>query len=73
VIENTQRDLNIALMNELALIFDRIGIDTQRGAAAAGTKWNFLPFRRARRRPLHRRRSVLPDAQGRHARATTRR
>ena len=45
VIENTQRDLNIALMNELALIFDRIGIDTLDVLQAAGTKWNFLPFR----------------------------
>ncbi len=45
VIENTQRDLNIALMNELALIFDRIGISTSDVLAAAGTKWNFLPFR----------------------------
>ncbi len=45
VIENTQRDLNIALMNELALIFDRIGIDTMEVLQAAGTKWNFLPFR----------------------------
>lgn len=45
VIENTQRDLNIALMNELAMIFDRIGIDTQDVLKAAGTKWNFLPFR----------------------------
>ena len=45
VIENTQRDLNIALMNELALIFDRMGIDTLDVLAAAGTKWNFLPFR----------------------------
>ncbi|MCF3627945.1 nucleotide sugar dehydrogenase [Thalassospiraceae bacterium LMO-SO8] len=44
VIENTQRDLNIALMNELALIFDRLGIDTSDVLAAAGTKWNFLPF-----------------------------
>ncbi len=44
VIENTQRDLNIALMNELALIFDRIGIRTADVLAAAGTKWNFLPF-----------------------------
>ena len=44
VIENTQRDLNIALMNELSLIFDRLGIDTQDVLAAAGTKWNFLPF-----------------------------
>ncbi len=44
VIENTQRDLNIALMNELAVIFDRLGIRTQDVLAAAGTKWNFLPF-----------------------------
>ena len=45
VIENTQRDLNIALMNELAIVFDRIGIDTIEVLEAAGTKWNFLPFR----------------------------
>ncbi len=45
VIENTQRDINIALMNELALIFDRLGIRTQDVLAAAGTKWNFLKFR----------------------------
>ncbi|MDR1647035.1 MAG: nucleotide sugar dehydrogenase, partial [Zoogloeaceae bacterium] len=45
VIENTQRDLNIALMNELAIIFDRLGIDTLEVLEAAGTKWNFLPFR----------------------------
>jgi UDP-N-acetyl-D-galactosamine dehydrogenase len=44
VIENTQRDLNIALMNELALIFDRLGIRTKDVLAASGTKWNFLPF-----------------------------
>ncbi len=44
VIENTQRDLNIALMNELALIFDRLGIDTNDVLEAAGTKWNFLRF-----------------------------
>jgi UDP-N-acetyl-D-galactosamine dehydrogenase len=44
VIENTQRDLNIALMNELALIFDKLGIDTNDVLAAAGTKWNFLRF-----------------------------
>ena len=44
VIENTQRDLNIALMNEIALIFDRMGIRTADVLAAAGTKWNFLPF-----------------------------
>ena len=45
VIENTQRDLNIALINELALIFHRLGIDTEEVLNAAGTKWNFLPFR----------------------------
>lgn len=45
VIENTQRDLNIALVNELALIFNRMGIDTDAVLKAAGTKWNFLPFR----------------------------
>ncbi|MGB3427245.1 MAG: nucleotide sugar dehydrogenase, partial [Burkholderiaceae bacterium] len=45
VIENTQRDLNIALMNELALIFHRMDIDTMEVLQAAGTKWNFLPFR----------------------------
>jgi UDP-N-acetyl-D-glucosamine/UDP-N-acetyl-D-galactosamine dehydrogenase len=45
VIENTQRDLNIALMNELALIFDRMGIDTNEVLEAAGTKWNFLKFK----------------------------
>ncbi len=45
VIENTQRDLNIALMNELAMIFDKMGIDTTEVLKAAGTKWNFLPFR----------------------------
>ncbi len=45
VIENIQRDVNIALVNELALIFDRLGIDTQDVLDAAGSKWNFLPFR----------------------------
>jgi UDP-N-acetyl-D-glucosamine/UDP-N-acetyl-D-galactosamine dehydrogenase len=45
VIENTQRDLNIALMNELAIIFHRLGIDTSEVLRAAGTKWNFLPFK----------------------------
>ena len=45
VIENTQRDLNIALMNELSMIFDIMGIDTMAVLEAAGTKWNFLPFR----------------------------
>jgi UDP-N-acetyl-D-galactosamine dehydrogenase len=45
VIENTQRDVNIALMNELALIFNRLGIDTEEVLQAAGTKWNFQPFR----------------------------
>jgi len=45
VIENTQRDVNIALINELAILFNRLGIDTQAVLEAAGTKWNFLPFR----------------------------
>ncbi|MBP7900359.1 MAG: Vi polysaccharide biosynthesis UDP-N-acetylglucosamine C-6 dehydrogenase TviB [Gammaproteobacteria bacterium] len=45
VIENTQRDVNIALINELALIFNKLGIDTEEVLKAAGTKWNFLPFR----------------------------
>jgi len=45
VIENTQRDVNIALVNELAMIFDKMGIDTEEVLVAAGTKWNFLPFR----------------------------
>lgn len=45
VIENTQRDLNIALINELAIIFNKLGIDTEDVLKAAGTKWNFLPFR----------------------------
>ena len=45
VIENTQRDVNIALINELALIFNRLGIDTEEVLKAAGSKWNFLPFR----------------------------
>jgi UDP-N-acetyl-D-galactosamine dehydrogenase len=45
VIENTQRDLNIALMNELAILFNRLGLDTADVLEAAGTKWNFLPFR----------------------------
>ncbi len=45
VIENTQRDLNIAFVNELAIIFDKLGLDTAEVLNAAGTKWNFLPFR----------------------------
>jgi UDP-N-acetyl-D-galactosamine dehydrogenase len=45
VIENTQRDVNIALMNEFTLIFNRLGIDTEQVLQAAETKWNFLPFR----------------------------
>lgn len=45
VIENTQRDVNIGLINELAILFDRMGIDTEAVLTAAGTKWNFLPFR----------------------------
>ena len=45
VIENTQRDVNIALINELAVIFNKMNIDTEAVLEAAGTKWNFLPFR----------------------------
>jgi UDP-N-acetyl-D-galactosamine dehydrogenase len=45
VIENTQRDVNIALINELSIIFNRLGLDTEAVLQAAGTKWNFLPFR----------------------------
>ena len=45
MIENIQRDVNIALINELALIFHRLGIDTHEVLAASGTKWNFLPFK----------------------------
>ena len=45
VIENTQRDINIAIVNEFAMIFNRLGIDTEAVLKAAGTKWNFLPFR----------------------------
>ena len=45
IIENTQRDLNIALINELAMIFNKMGIDTEAVLKAAGSKWNFLPFR----------------------------
>ena len=45
VIENTQRDLNIALMNELAIIFHKLGLDTTEVLAAAASKWNFLPFK----------------------------
>ena len=55
VIENTQRDLNIALMNELALIFDRMGINTNDVLEAAATKWNFLPFRPGLVASAHRR------------------
>ena len=44
VIENTQRDINIALINELAIIFEKIGVDTEAVLEAAGTKWNFSPF-----------------------------
>merc|ERR1712023_263761 len=45
VIENTQRDVNIALINELAIVFNKLDIDTESVLEAAGTKWNFLPFR----------------------------
>jgi UDP-N-acetyl-D-glucosamine/UDP-N-acetyl-D-galactosamine dehydrogenase len=74
VIENTQRDVNIALINELAMIFNRLGIDTLEVLEAAGTKWNFLPFRPGLVAwPLHRGGSVLPDPQERRKSATTRR
>ena len=73
VIENTQRDLNIAFMNELSLIFHELGIDTGDVLAAARTKWNFLPFHaRSGRRPLHRRRSLLPDLSRREGRLSSR-
>ena len=70
IIENTQRDVNIALMNELSIIFDRMGINTYDVLEAAGTKWNFLRFSPpallagAGRRSLHRRRPVLSGPQG---------
>ena len=66
VIENTQRDLNIALVNELAIIFNKMGIDTEAVLKAAGTKWNFpaLPARSGRW-ALYRRRPLLSDPQGR--------
>lgn len=58
MIENTQRDVNIALINELAVLFDRLGIDTEDVLKAAGSKWNFLNFRPGPgRRALHRRHS----------------
>jgi UDP-N-acetyl-D-galactosamine dehydrogenase len=62
VIEITRRDVNIGLINELALIFNKLGIDTEAVLGAAGTKWNFLPFRTCRW-TLHWCRSVLPNAQ----------
>jgi UDP-N-acetyl-D-galactosamine dehydrogenase len=67
VIENSQRDINIAFVNELSLIFERIGIDTQDVLEAAGTKWNFLPFRPGWWADTASRRSLLPDPQGRIA------
>ena len=61
IIENTQRDVNIALMNELSMIFDRMNINTYEVLEAAGTKWNFLKFSaRPGGRPLHRCRPILP-------------
>ena len=69
VIENTQRDLNIALMNELALIFNKLGIDTLEVLEAAGTKWNACQLPAwPRRGSLHRGRSLLSYAQGRKIR-----
>ncbi|CAH1386012.1 hypothetical protein NTGM5_180071 [Candidatus Nitrotoga sp. M5] len=66
VIENTQRDLNIALINELAIIFDKLEIDTLQVLQAAGTKWNFLPFRPGLVGTLHWRRPLLPYPQSRY-------
>jgi 3-hydroxyisobutyrate dehydrogenase-like beta-hydroxyacid dehydrogenase len=64
IIENTQRDVNIALINELSIIFERIGINTYEVLEAAGTKWNFLKFSPGLgRRPLHRHRPLLPDVE----------
>lgn len=65
VIENTLRDINIALMNELALIFNRLGIDTLEVLEAAGSKWNFLPFRPGLRVGIALALTLLPDLQGR--------
>ena len=62
IIENTQRDVNIALMNELSIIFDRMGVNTFDVLKAAGTKWNFLPFSRIGRWALYRGRSLLSGA-----------
>ena len=65
VIENTQRDLNIALMNELSIIFSKLDIDTFEVLKAAKTKWNFLPFSPGEiGRSLHRRKSLLLNIQG---------
>ena len=64
VIENTQRDVNIALINELAMLFNRLDLDTEEVLEAAGTKWNFLPFRPGLvGGPLHRCGSLLPYPQ----------
>lgn len=62
VIENSQRDINIAFVNELSKIFTRMGIDTQAVLEAASTKWNFLPFKPGLVGALHRRRSLLFSA-----------
>ena len=65
VIENIQRDVNIALVNELAMLFKDLGLDTREVLGAAGTKWNFHAYpARPGRRPLHRRRPLLFDPQG---------
>ncbi len=71
VIENVQRDVNIALMNELALIFARIGLDTGDVLAAAGTKWNFLPFRPASSAATASASIRTTSPTGRRRRATT--
>ena len=64
VIENSQRDINIAFMNELSIIFNKMGIDTRSVLEAAGTKWNFLKFFPGLVGALHRRGSLLSDLSG---------
>ena len=71
-IENAQRDVNISFVNELALIFDRIGINTYDVLEAAGTKWNFLPFKPGSRWwSLYRGRSLLFSSQSRKPRLSS--
>ena len=63
VIENTQRDLNIALMNELSIVFNKMEIDTESVIEAAATKWNFLPFKPGLVQAICWRRSLLLNPQ----------